>query len=78
MQQCKSTVLHSINQYTEPVSGLWGTERGSIRRAQELFQFSKNPTKLEQRCEISQALYIQEAPVSMTGSPGPLFWPEVL
>lgn len=74
----------------DPRRNLGGTDRlqnahhtplwpsGSIRRAQELFQFSKNPTKLEQRCEISQALYIQEAPVSMTGSPGPLFWPEVL
>lgn len=77
-------------QLLDPRQNLGGTDRlqnahhtplwpsGSIRRAQELLQFSKNPTRLEQRCEISQALYIQEAPVSMTGSPGPLFWPEVL
>ena len=74
----------------DPRRNLGGTDRlqnahhtplwpsGSIRRAQELFQFGKNPARLEQRREISQALYIQEAPVSMTGSPGPLFWPEVL
>ena len=76
--------------WVHPHQNLGGTDRlqnthhtplwpgSNIRGAQELFQFSENPTRLEQRCERSQALHIQEAPVSMTGSPGPLFWPEVL
>lgn len=71
--------------WLHPHQNLGGTDRlqnahhtplwpsGNIRRAQELFHFSENPTRLEQRCERSQALHIQEAPVSMTGSPRPLF-----